>query len=126
MSLDLVRVRVRDLDLLLQFELGLGLGLDLHLQFEFRFSEHIRVRVRVRLAFAFHRDRRQDVGVKGRSPGPLFYHDESLKETDVTLLLLLSLLIRFVTPVDCVLCATIRLEISVRHFRSVSGAALDG
>ena len=88
----------------------------------------------VRLAFAFHRDRRQDVGVKGRSPGPLFYHDESLKETDVTLLLLLSLLIRFVTPVDCVLCATSRLEISVRvqldlserHFRSVSGAALDG
>ena len=82
----------------------------------------------------FHRDRRQDVGVKGRSPGPLFYHDESLKETDVTLLLLLSLLIRFVTPVDCVLCATIRLEISVRvqldlserHFRSDSGAALDG
>ena len=32
----------------------------------------------------------------------------------MTLLLLLSLLIRFVTPVDCVLCATIRLEISVR------------
>ena len=50
------------------------------------------------------------------------------------ILLLLSLLIRFVTPVDCVLCATIRLEISVRvqldlserHFRSDSGAALDG
>ena len=46
----------------------------------------------------------------------------------MTLLLLLSLLIRFVTPVDCVLCATSRLEISVRvqldlserHFRSDS------
>ena len=93
----------------------------------------IAVRVRARFACSI-RDRRQDDWSQRQKSWPLFYHDESLKETHVTLLLLLSLLIRFVTPVDCVLCATIRLEISVRvqldlserHFRSDSGAALDG
>ena len=53
-------------------------------------------------------------GVKGRSPDRSSTTTNRYKETDVTLLLLLSLLIRFVTPVDCVLCATGRLEISVR------------